>query len=65
MGCGCGKGRVATSAMKDRVRSSGGQVGTLNQYISGNTTAPVNTGYNKRMNEYRQTLHEYVRGRGR
>ena len=64
MGCGCGKGRQGTGAMKDRVRSGGGQVSTLNQYITGSTSAPVgNSAYNKRVSEYNQTLRNYMRGK--
>lgn len=63
MGCGCGKGREATSAAKDRIRSGGGQVGTLNQYMSGSSPSPSNVGYTRRVNEYNQTLRNFIRGR--
>lgn len=62
MGCGCGKGREGTAAVKDRKRSG---ASTINSLMTGQTSAPINdAGYNKRASDYRQTLREYV-NRGR
>ena len=58
MGCGCGKGRQGTAAVKDRKRSG---ANTMNSLISGQTVG--NSAYNKRVTDYNQTLRDYMRGK--
>lgn len=61
MGCGCGKGRQGTAAVKDRKRSG---AGTMNSLMSGQTISTVgNSAYNKRVSDYNQTLRDYMRGK--
>lgn len=61
MGCGCGKGRQGTAAVKDRKRSG---ANTMNTLMSGQTTGVVtDSTYNKRFSDYNKTLREYMRGK--
>lgn len=61
MGCGCGKGRQGTAAVKDRKRTG---AGTMNSLMSGQTIGTVgNSAYNNRVSDYNKTLRDYMRGK--
>lgn len=60
MGCGCGKGRQGTAAVKDRKRSG---AGTMNSLMSGQTTTAVGAATQRRVSDYNQTLRDYMRGK--
>lgn len=61
MGCGCGKGREGTAAVKDRKRTG---ASTMNSLMTGQTTGPVSNAAQRRVSDYNQTLRDYMR-RGR
>lgn len=58
MGCGCGKGRQGTAAVKDRKRASAGSAMITSQ----TTSTPVSSSYTDRYSNYLRDRERYRRG---